>query len=669
MNSKYRKIDTVEIELLKSNNCTAEDWDRIWVKDGFNPENIHHANFSGTVKMGVFNKVFILNGGMKLKSGIRHASIHNCKIGDDVLIDHIHCYMANYRIGNDCFIQNVNLIVVDKKNSFGNGIEVPVLNETGGREVAIFDNLSAHLAYIIALYRSEPKLIEKLKNMISEYSDNISSEYGKIGNNVRITGCGNITNVSIGDYAVLNGVSNLEDGSVNSNEKAPVTVGCNVTAKKFIISSGSSVTDGVTLSRCFVGQACNIGHLFSAHNSLFFSNCQAENGEVSSVFSGPYTVTMHKSSLLISGMFSFLNAGSGSNQSNHLYKLGPIHQGIVERGSKTTSDSYILWPARIGAFSLIMGRHVNHTDSSDLPFSYLIEKNNETYMIPGVNLRSVGTIRDAKKWPKRDKRTDSRRLDYINFNLLSPYTIQKMIRGINVLKRLQETSGENSAEYTYQSMHIKNSALKKGFKYYAAAINKFLGNSLIKRLENIVFKSNEEIRSRLRPEPEYSDGRGEWVDISGLFAPQQSIDKLIKKIISGEIDSLDTINAYFEELHKNYYDLEWTWAYDCILKWYGLEPENICVEDIIDIVTTWKDAVIGLDKLIYEDARKEFSMNAQVGFGADSCNKASDFEQVRGDFENNTFVSDVRKHIEEKRALGDELLKRCRNMQEDKADF
>lgn len=83
---------------------------------------------------------------------------------------------------------------------------------------------------------------------------------------------------------------------------------------------------------------------------------------------------MHKSSLLIAGMFSFLNAGSGSNQSNHLYKLGPIHQGIVERGSKTTSDSYILWPAKIGAFSLIMGRHVNHPDTSDLPFSYLIEK-------------------------------------------------------------------------------------------------------------------------------------------------------------------------------------------------------------------------------------------------------------------------------------------------------
>ena len=73
-----------------------------------------------------------------------------------------------------------------------------------------------------------------------------------------------------------------------------------------------------------------------------------------------------------------MNAGSGSNQSNHMYKLGPIHQGIVERGGKTTSNSYILWPAQIGAFSLIMGRHYNNADTSDMPFSYLIEDKNET---------------------------------------------------------------------------------------------------------------------------------------------------------------------------------------------------------------------------------------------------------------------------------------------------
>ena len=111
-----------------------------------------------------------------------------------------------------------------------------------------------------------------------------------------------------------------------------------------------------------MGQACHLGHTYSASDSLFFSNCQEENGEACAIFAGPFTVTHHKSTLLIAGMFSFMNAGSGSNQSNHMYKLGPIHQGALERGAKTTSDSYILWPARIGAFSLVMGRHVTHPD-------------------------------------------------------------------------------------------------------------------------------------------------------------------------------------------------------------------------------------------------------------------------------------------------------------------
>lgn len=38
--------------------------------------------------------------------------------------------------------------------------------------------------------------------------------------------------------------------------------------------------------------------------------------------------------------------------------------------------------------------------------------------------------------------------------------------------------------------------------------------------------------------------------------------------------------------------------------------------------------------------------------------KQKDFEQVRGGFENNPFVENVRRHISDKRALGDELIAR-----------
>ena len=653
-----RNLTQEEITSLSCQGCTASDWQRILVAPDFKTDFIHHTRFSGDVCLGVFEHEFILDGGVPKHSGLNYVTLHNCRVGNNTLIENIPNYIANYNIGEECFIQNANLIVTEGYSSFGNGTQVAVLNETGGREVPIFNELSAHLAYIIALYRHYPPLTEKLKSIIARYTEQVSSDRGTIGNRVRIINTGTIRNVAIGDDATIDGASRLKNGSINSNKSAPVKIGHNVVAEDFIISSGASVTDVAALIRCFVGQACHLGHLFSAHDSLFFSNCQGENGEACAVFAGPYTVTMHKSSLLIAGMFSFLNAGSGSNQSNHLYKLGPIHQGIVERGSKTTSDSYILWPAKIGAFSLIMGRHVSHPDTSDLPFSYLIEQNNQTYLVPAVNLRSVGTIRDAQKWPKRDKRTDSHRLDCINFNLLSPYTIQKMLRGTEVLRTLQEISGETSEEYSYQSAHIKSGALKKGIQYYAMAINKFLGNSIIKRLENIPFHSNEEIRARLQPDTE--KGNDEWVDLCGLIAPQKEIFDLIRKIVEEEISTIEHIEKVFRQLHSDYYQLEWTWAWEVMQQWYHIRPESITAQDVIRIVNTWKDAVVTLDQMLYEDAKKEFSMTAQTGFGVDGNKKQKviDLEQVRGAFENNPFVETVKQHIDIKTALGDELIAR-----------
>jgi hypothetical protein len=322
----------------------------------------------------------------------------------------------------------------------------------------------------------------------------------------------------------------------------------------------------------------------------------------------------------------------------------------------------VLWPAKVGPFSLIVGRHYKHSDTSNLPFSYLIEKNNTTYVSPAVNLRSVGTIRDAKKWPERDKRTDSRHLDFINFNLLSPYTIQKVFAGIEILKHLQFISGETSEIYTYQSCIITNSALKKGLDLYYIAVHKFLGNSLIKRLEKTPFKSNREIRDQLKPTTDI--GLGEWIDLSGLIAPKSEIDILLNRIENGEITGLEEINNEFRRLHENYYVYEWTWAWNKIQEFYDVTEETITAQDVIHIVEKWKESVIKLDEMIYDDAKKEFSLSFKTGFGADGDiqEQELDFEHVRGAFDKNPFVMATLQHIKEKRALGNELIERIKNI-------
>ena len=659
----YRKLTVAEIGMLESQMCTAADWDEIEVAEDFDARYVRHCRFSGKIRMGRFDKVFCLPGGMQKHSGIYYATLHDVTVGDDCCIENVKNYIANYTIGSNTFIENVDISLTDGPSSFGNGVEVSVLNETGGREVVIYDRLSAQTAYMMALYRHRPKLIERLKEMIAEHVSSVTSSVGYIGSNVTIADAGYIKNVKVGDYCKIEGASRLKNGSINSNEYAPVHVGVGVIGDDFIISSGSSVEDGVTFSRCFIGQACKLGHNYSASDSLFFGNCQGENGEACAIFAGPYTVTHHKSTLLIAGMFSFMNAGSGSNQSNHMYKLGPIHQGIMERGAKTSSDSYLLWPAKVGAFSLVMGRHVSHQDTSNLPFSYLIEQQNTSYIMPGANLKSVGTIRDAKKWPQRDARKDPDRLDQINYNLLSPYTIQKMLNAIDILKQLQQVSGVTSDAYTYQSGKIKSSSLKNGLKYYGMAIDKFLGNSLITRLMASEITTLKELREAFVPQSAY--GKGDWVDLAGMIAPKQAISDLIDAIENKEIADVESLHRRYCELHGEYYRFEWHWVYEVLENYYNISLQEATIEQLSDLVRRWKESVVGLDRMIYEDARKEFSLSSMTSFGADGNDKErkQDFMQVRGaTFESDPFVRTVKEHIEVKSALGDAALARLASL-------
>ncbi len=654
---EYRKLTNEEIAALKEQMCIAEDWSTIEVTSGFSTEYVRYARFSGTVRIGAFNKVFELAGGIRKHSGLYDVTLHNVTVGDDCCIENVKNYIANYEIGHDTFIENVDIILTDGVSSFGNGVEVSVLSETGGREVLIYDKLSAQAAYVMALYRHLPELISRMREIIGKYVAGISSSMGQIGSYVTIADAGYIKNVKIGSYCKIEGAARLKNGSINSNAYDPVHIGVGVIGDDFIISSGSSVEDGVTFSRCFIGQACKLGHNYSASDSLFFGNCQGENGEACAIFAGPFTVTHHKSTLLIAGMFSFMNAGSGSNQSNHMYKLGPIHQGIMERGAKTASDSYLLWPAKVGAFSLVMGRHVGHQDTSDLPFSYLIEQQNTSYIMPGANLKSVGTIRDAKKWPRRDARKDVDRLDQINYNLLSPYTIQKMLNGLEILKNLQKVSGENSDAYTYQSGKIKRSSLKNGLKYYGMAIDKFLGNSIISRVMKSEFTDIEGLRKAMVPVSEY--GEGDWVDILGMIAPKKAVSDVLDDIQNGILDDVDAVNARFSEIHASYYDYEWHWAYKVIEEYYGIDLKEVSAEKLCELIGRWKSSVVGLDNLIYDDARKEFSLNAMTSFGADGDEhvRKEDFMQVRGSFfEANPFVTSVKEHIRVKSELGDKVL-------------
>lgn len=658
----YRSLTSSELEMLKSNGCRSRSWDQVSVKEGFDPSRVRNVRFSGSVSLGVFSSSVELPGGVRMDTGVYDATLHNVIIDDEVLICNVEQYIANYHVSSHAVIYQVDSLIVEGVSSFGNGTEAAVINEGGGREVPIYDGLNSHVAYLMALYRQRTTLIERLQDMIDVYVDSISSDMGTIGRHARIIGCRSLRDVKVGDYAYLHGVSRLENVSVNSVKEDPSEVGLNVIAEDVIIAEGAHVVDGVIAQRCYIGQGTELGKQYSAENSVFFANCAGFHGEACSIFAGPYTVTHHKSTLLIAALVSFLNAGSGSNQSNHMYKLGPNHQGIIERGSKTASDSYMLFPMHVGAFSVIMGRHYNNSDTSELPFSYLIEQQGESLLIPGVNLRSVGTVRDSRKWPRRDKRKVKRKDDLIIYHLLTPYTVQNILRGIDRLIQIRAQAGHSSINYFYNGVRLTRSSLEKGLSIYQLAVDRYLGNIVVNILRSIEISSKEAVLAALLPRTRY--GTGQWLDVSGLLVPAELFEKLMEEVEAGVLDSLQAVNDRLYQFYESYESYEAAWVMHTITKRLGISYDEVSIGTVMDIIRRWIVAVERLDMMRCQDAEKEFAQTAKVGYGLNGTDADMDAEYrvIHGSVKTNDFIADLGARLEAKKTTCASLLEQLENL-------
>ena len=408
----YSQLSDEQTKKLIQQGCTAADWRQVTVSPGCDVTRIHNAQFSGFVRIGDTNGIHSVDG-IEMPCGIYSASIANCEIGNHVRIANIGSAISNYFIDDDALVQDVAALVADQGSSFGNGVELETINEGGGRGIRIINDLTSQTAYVQGMIRHNTAFTKKLEDLVEAKAKEAKAGKGRIARGARAIHCGTIHNVNVGVKANVHGAQFLENGTINSCVEHPSEIGEGVQARSFILAEGARVESGAVLDKVYVGQAVKMGKQYSAENSLFFANCEAFHGEAVSLFGGPYTVTHHKSTLLIAGLFSFYNAGSGTNQSNHMYKLGPVHQGVLERGSKTGSFSYLLLEAHIGAFSVVIGKHYANIDLPNLPFSYITEEDGNSKVVPGMNLVSVGTVRDGEKWPKRDGRKAPKKRDLI----------------------------------------------------------------------------------------------------------------------------------------------------------------------------------------------------------------------------------------------------------------
>ena len=592
----YRPLTSEEIEVLKHNDCWAEDWTSVNVAEDFKPSFMHRVMLYGEVNIGSFEKNVEVSQGFVKHSGINNATLRNVTIGDDCLVENVGNFINNYTIGDDCYISNISIMETTEGATYGEGNLISVLNEVGEGNVILFSDLNSQLAAFMVKHFSDKELKEKIRQLIKTDIDNKMPDRGRIGNNVKIVNTKEITNCVINDFCEVNGAARLSDCTLLGSAHGSVYIGTGVIAENTIIAEGSSVINSVKIQDCYVGEACQLSNGFTASASVFFANSFMSNGEACAAFCGPFTASHHKSSLLIGGMFSFYNAGSATNFSNHAYKMGPMHWGTLERGSKTASGAYLLMPATLGAFSVCFGKLMHHPDTRNLPFAYLIADGDKMFLIPGRNITTVGLYRDIKKWPKRDLRAPENRKSIVNFDWLSPYSVGEILKGKKILEKLREVTGDNVSQYLYHEYIIPASSLHKGIKYYDIALRIYMG-AVLKRM----LKRDPELTP-----PSSEIGQGDWDDLSGLLLPISEEQAIIDDLKNGSIDNILDLLARFEEIDANYRDYQWAWTYQMICEYYGI-PE-ITLEDTTRIHDDYIRARRSWIAEIRKDAEKEFAM-------------------------------------------------------------
>ena len=591
----YRKLTQTEIEILEKNSCWAEDWNRVEVAPTFKPYSFHRVMLYGDIRLGYFDSQVEVSHGFFKHSGINDATLRNVTVGNNCLIEKVGIYINNYTIGNDCYISNICTLETTDDATYGEGSVISVLNEMGDGNVMLFRELNSQMAAFMVKHEGDKTLKRILRQLIEDELRVTRPERGIIGNNVKIVNTKDITNTVIKGDCEISGAARLSECTVMSSKDASVYIGTGVICENSIICDGCSINNSVKMQDCFVGEACQITNGFTAEASLFFANSFMANGEACAAFCGPFCASHHKSSLLIGGEFSFYNAGSNTNFSNHAYKMGPMHYGTLERGTKTASGAYVLMPATIGAFSVCFGKLMHHPDTRNLPFSYLMAYGETMYIVPGRNITTVGLYRDIKKWPKRDKRSKQSKKSIINFDWLSPFTVGEIQQGIKILESLRQASGDNVSTYNFHEYVINASSLRKGLKYYDIALRIYMG-AVLKRAVKTGFLGRRDDET----------GVGPWTDLSGLLLPESEEQRLVDDIKNGNIDRVQQVLDRFEEINDNYNNYRWAWSYQLILDYYHLDEldEQACERIREDYVKARRAWIAEIRK----DAEKEFQM-------------------------------------------------------------
>ncbi|MBI3828500.1 MAG: DUF4954 family protein [Planctomycetes bacterium] len=444
---KYRALKADEIKALEAQGNGASDWSKVLVAQAFKPSKVVGCWFSGTVNLGAFGESVSVEKGVQMGSGVFRSDLNNVTVGDHALVNGV-SVLANCVIGPGAVVLNCGTVGATGETSFGNGIELPIAIETGGRETQVYAEISVEVAAAIAGNRKDKAQLDAYKKAVEEYTAKAKSAVMVIEAGAQVKNTPKVVNTYVGKGAVIDGAQWVENATLLSLPDEPAKILAGAYVKNAVVQWGADVNSMGLAVNSVLCEHSHVERHGKLTDSILGPNSGVAEGECTASLCGPF-VGFHHQSLLIAAYWpeGKGNVGYGANVgSNHTSKA-PDQEIWCGEGTFFGLGVNVKFPSDFtgSPYSILASGVSALPQRVEMPFSLIntqaerIDGISPAYneIMPGWVLSdNIFTVRrNEGKYTKRNKAKRSK----FDFEVFRPEIVEMML---GARKKLMDAEGK-----------------------------------------------------------------------------------------------------------------------------------------------------------------------------------------------------------------------------------
>ena len=682
----WRHLHSSEVERLVMNNNSATDWDDIWVTDEFDTNMVRNNRFFGKVRIGKISRRVLQYHDLRVPIGITDSSIVSCDIGDNVAIHDVH-YMANYIIGDQCILFNIQEMSTTDHSKFGNGIIkegesedvrvwLEVMNENEGRRILPFDGMITADAYLWAKYTDDTKLQQRLKEITQQSMDSHRGYYGTIGESCVIKNCWILKDAKIGPHCYIKGASKLKNITINSSKEEPSQIGEGVILVNGITGYGCRIFYSVVATRFVLGDNCNLKYGARLIHSVLGDNSTISCCEVLNNLIFPSHEQHHNNSFLISAcVMGQSNMAAGATLGSNHNSRATDGEIVASRGFWPGLCSSIKHSSRFASFTLLSKADYPSELNIMLPFCLVNNNvaNNELEVMPAYwwmyNMYAIA--RNTSKYLKRDKRR--RKIQNIEFETFAPDTMEETIEARKLLevwvaKAYLRSKGEDPEKYEYydlrecgknlldnepetvKKLEVFGEGMEKGkrkvrilkplqaYHAYGDMLTYYAVTTILHYLEAHPNENIESVAAHMK-----GKRLRKWINLGGQTMPEEDVDQLRTDIGNGVLNSWEEIHQRYDKLWAYYQKEKLHHAYFSLMFLYKDETDVLTEEMWLENL----DKAVRIQQYICDQVYDSRKKDYENPFRNATFRNEDEKLAVIGSIDEVSFVKQIRQETEE----------------------